>query len=75
MWLDIPQVVEQGGRLPGKLFSRIINLSSSKLNWILDPFMGFGDVGVACKKNGRRFIWFETDKDQLLLSMKRIDKA
>ena len=34
--------------------------------------MGFGDVGVACKNNGRRFIGFETNKDYLLLAMKRM---
>ena len=43
--------------------------------WVLNPFSGLGDVGVACKKNGRRFIGFETNKDYLLLSMKRIDNS
>ena len=33
-----------------------------------------GDVGVSSKKIGRRFIGFETNKDLLLLSMKRIDQ-
>ena len=34
--------------------------------------MCVGDVGVACKTKGRRFIGFETDKDNLLLSMKQL---
>ena len=33
-----------------------------------------GDVGVNAKKIGRRFIGFETNKDLILLSMKRIDQ-
>ncbi len=75
LWLDIPRIVEEGGRYPEKLFSRIIGSSSFKLNWVLDPFMGCGDVGVVCKKDGRRFIGFEADKDRMLLSMKRIDES
>ena len=47
----------------------------SALNWILDPFMSIGDVGVACKEKGRRFIGFETNKDNLLLSMKRVENS
>ncbi|MBI89391.1 MAG: hypothetical protein CMG60_04820 [Candidatus Marinimicrobia bacterium] len=75
IWLDLPRFEESVGRYPLKLISRILNASSFKLNWVLDPFMGFGDVGVSCKQNGRRFIGFETNKDYLLLSMKRIDKG
>ena len=37
--------------------------------------MSIGDVGVASKKLGRRFIGFENDKDSLILAMKRIDKS
>ncbi len=75
LWLDIPKIVDEGGRYPQPLFSKIIESSSFNLNWILDPFMRVGDVGVACKKSGRRFIGFETNKDQMLLSMKRVDKT
>jgi len=30
---------------------------------------------VACKELGRRFIGFETNKDNLLVSMKRIESS
>jgi DNA modification methylase len=53
---------------------RILQTSSFKLNWVLDPFMRTGDVGLATKQCGRRFIGFETNKDSLLLAMKRIDQ-
>jgi len=74
-WADIPSNSDEWGRYPQKLYSRILDASSFKLNWVLDPFMGFGDVGVASKSNGRRFIGFETNKDYVLLAMKRIDKT
>ena len=73
-WMDIPEVNDGNRRKPDKLFSKILNTSSFKLNWVLDPFMNCGDVGVASKRYGRRFIGFETNKDLLLLSMKRIDQ-
>tara|TARA_B100000900_G_C20526482_1_gene694411 strand:+ start:466 stop:1233 length:768 start_codon:yes stop_codon:yes gene_type:complete len=75
LWLDIPSIPEQWGRYPQKLFQRIIEASSFKLNWVLDPFMSVGDVGVACKELGRRFIGFETNKDNLLVSMKRVESS
>ena len=75
LWLDIPGIPEKWGRYPQKLFLRIIEASSFKLNWILDPFMFVGDVGVACKEKGRRFIGFEINKDNLLMSMKRVESS
>ena len=75
LWIDIPLNKNDGGRFPQELLFKILDASSFKLNWVLDPFMGFGDVGVACKNNGRRFIGFETNKDYLLLAMKRIDNS
>jgi len=75
LWIDMPHAPEEGGRYPQKLYSRILKASSFKLNWVLDPFMGFGDIGLTCKVNGRRFIGFETNKDHLLLGMKRVDNS
>ena len=73
-WFDIPAVKNQDARYSDKLYAKILEASSFKLNWVLDPFMRNGDVGVAAKNIGRRFIGFETNKDLLLLSMKRIDQ-
>jgi len=73
-WFDIPAVKNQDARYSDKLYAKILEASSFKLNWVLDPFMRNGDVGVAAKKIGRRFIGFEANKDLLLLSMKRIDQ-
>ena len=73
-WFDIPKVTNDNARYSNKLYSKILDASSFKLNWILDPFMRTGDVGVASKSVGRRFIGFEANKDKLLMSMKRIDQ-
>ena len=73
-WFDIPVTINKNARYSDKLYSKILDASSFKLNWILDPFMRSGDVGVSSKKTGRRFIGFEVNKDLLLMSMKRIDQ-
>ena len=73
-WFDIPVTINKNARYSDKLYSKILDASSFKLNWILDPFMRSGDVGVSSKKTGRRFIGFEANKDLLLMSMKRIDQ-
>ena len=79
-WADIIEstIVEDnkmGKNKPEKILNRIIDMSSFKLNWIVDPFMASGCVGVVSKKTGRRFIGFESNQDQLLLAMKRIDQT
>ena len=73
-WMDIPKTNDQNSRISNKLYLKLLEASSFKLNWVLDPFMRNGDVGLSSKKLGRRFIGFEANKDLLLLSMKRIDQ-
>jgi len=80
LWVDILDThvtpgEEMRGDKPELLIERILKASSFKLNWVVDPFMGSGGVGVVTKKLGRRFIGFEADQDQLLISMKRIDQS
>lgn len=59
---------------PNQLIKKILEASSFKLNWVVDPFMRQGSVGKAVKNLGRRFIGFETNQDNLLIAMKQIDK-
>ena len=80
LWVDIldthvTTAKVMSGDKPELLIERILKASSFKLNWVVDPFMGTGSVGVVTKKLGRRFIGFEADQDQLLISMKRIDQS
>jgi DNA modification methylase len=42
---------------------------------ILDPFMGSGTTGVACVKEGRKFIGIELDPDYFDIACKRIADA
>ena len=39
---------------------------------ILDPFMGTGSTGVACKESGRDFIGIEIDKKYYDIAKERI---
>ena len=40
----------------------------------LDPFMGSGSTGVACKDLGRNFIGIEIDKGYFDIAKERIEK-
>ena len=42
---------------------------------ILDPFMGSGSTGVACVKEGRKFIGIELDEEYFNIGCKRIKDA
>ena len=42
---------------------------------VLDPTMGGGSMGIACKKMGRKFIGMELDDDIYKLAQKRISEA
>ena len=39
---------------------------------VLDPFMGSGTTGIACKNTGRDFIGIELDKTYYDIANKRI---
>jgi len=57
---------------PIKLMSYLITLGSKKGDIILDPFMGSGTTGVACKLLNRRFIGIELSEDYLKIAQERI---
>ena len=40
---------------------------------MLDPMMGSGSVGLACKKNNRNFIGIEIEKEYFDLAKERIE--
>lgn len=39
---------------------------------VLDPFMGSGTTGLACKETGRRFIGMEIDAEYFRIAKERI---
>lgn len=57
---------------PEYLLLRIIEASTKNNDIILDPFMGSGTSGVACKKLNRKFIGIEKEKEYVDIAIKRI---
>lgn len=48
--------------VPLELMKRIIILTTNEGDTVIDPFMGSGTTGLACKLLNRNFIGFEIDK-------------
>ena len=61
--------------LPLEVVTRCIDFSSKPGDIVLDPFMGNGTTAVAAKKNFRRFIGFEINKNLRTLLEKEIAKV
>ncbi len=50
----------------------LVRLVTPKDGIVLDPFMGSGTTGMACKKEGFRFIGIELDKKYCKIAEARI---
>lgn len=50
-----------------------IDKFTQKDDTVLDPFMGLGTTGLACKKYGRNFIGIELNDDYYNIAKNRID--
>ena len=53
----------------------LIQILSDPNQIILDPFMGSGTTGVACKNLNRQFIGIELDKEYFEIAKKRIEES
>ena len=51
----------------------IIERLTNENDIVLDPFMGSGTTGVACKELNRKFIGLELDKNYFNMAQQRID--
>lgn len=60
---------------PISLLKRLILNHTDKGDTILDPFMGSGTTGVACRNLNRNFIGIELDPTYYAISKKRIESA
>jgi len=58
---------------PLELPEKLIKYYSYFDDLILDPFMGSGTTGIACKNTGRQFIGIEKDPDYFKLAQTRIN--
>lgn len=57
---------------PIKLMEILIDNSSQENGIVLDPFMGIGSTGIACKNLNRRFIGIELDANYYNIAKQRI---
>lgn len=57
---------------PLELMEHFIKLLSNEGDIILDPFMGTGVTGVACKRLNRNFIGIEIDKNYFDIACERV---
>jgi len=73
-WYIPPQNGEHPAVFPDKLASDHILSWSNEGDTVLDPFMGSGTTGVACKKLNRDFIGIELDLAYFKIAEKRINE-
>tara|TARA_R100001244_G_C5125798_1_gene124580 strand:- start:47 stop:709 length:663 start_codon:yes stop_codon:yes gene_type:complete len=60
-------------QMPLKVMENIVGILPSDFT-ILDPFMGSGTTGVACKNLNRKFIGIELDNNYFNIAKKRLDE-
>lgn len=58
---------------PLDITERIVRNSSRETDTILDPFMGSGTTGVACKNLNRNFIGIELEKSYFDVAKRRLE--
>ena len=73
--LEVPNIL--GNKLhptekPVELMKIMVENSTNEGDVVLDPFMGSGSTGVACKETNRDFIGVEIDKNYFKVAEKRI---
>ena len=80
-WWKISQVkniskdkTEHPCQMPIKVMENIIGILPEYYT-IVDPFMGSGTTGVACKNLNRNFIGIEKDKKYFLIAKERIKSS
>jgi DNA modification methylase len=60
---------------PVALMKHLLNIHSKTGDMVLDPFMGGGSTGMACKELKRNFIGIEIKEDYFNLARKRIQNT
>ncbi len=58
---------------PVKILKHILKIASNPGDVVLDPFMGVGSTGVACKEMERKFIGIEIEKKYIQMTQDRLD--
>lgn len=58
---------------PVELMKTLVENSTKEFDVVLDPFMGIGSTGVACKNTNRNFIGIELDEKYFNIAKNRIE--
>lgn len=58
---------------PAELMQILVENSTNENEVVMDPFMGVGGVGIACKQTKRHFIGIEIDEKYFLIAKQRIN--
>ena len=66
---------EHGTMKPVNLIENFIRVASDESDIVLDPFMGSGTTGVACKNLNRKFIGIELDEKYFNVAKERIESV
>lgn len=75
--LEIPNIIgnkKHPTEKPVELMKILIENSSNEGNIVIDPFMGVGATGIACKELKRNFIGIELDETYFNIAKDRIEK-
>jgi DNA modification methylase len=56
-------------------YKKLVEMFSPKDGTVLDPFMGSGTTGVACKELGRNFIGIEIEPKYFEIAQRRINQT
>ena len=58
---------------PLKLIEELVTVHSFENQLVLDPFMGSGTTGLACKNTNRNFIGIELNKNYFELAKSKLN--
>ena len=62
-------------QMPEEVMKRVVGIiPTTERTVIVDPFMGTGTTGVACKQLGVDFIGIELDNDYFQIAKERLEK-
>jgi len=79
VWTDLHRIKHRKNKnrdeneLPESIMMRLVEMLTNKNEIILDPFMGSGTTGVACKKLNRRFIGIDYVNEYVKIAKQRIE--
>jgi site-specific DNA-methyltransferase (adenine-specific) len=69
---DWSHIVKHPTVKPIKLIEYLVKLVTPKNGICIDPYMGSGTTGVACRENGYKFIGIEKDEEYFKIAMRHI---